>query len=147
MMVFQAIYGESAVFSIAILTCAMLFNGAVTAGYLANGLDIAPNYSGTIFGMANTLSSIGGFLSTYMVAALTHKSQTFDQWRWVFWILVGIYLFAGLVYLVFGTGELQHWNQVKSDEENGPEAVPLSKIKENENENNTNNTNNTNNVS
>lgn len=113
----------------------MLFNGAVTAGYLANALDIAPNFSGTIFGMANTLSSIGGFVSTYMVAAITNKDQSFEAWRWVFWILVGIYLFGGITYIIFGTGELQPWNSVKITEEEGPEAVPLSekdeKVKQN----------------
>lgn len=137
MMSFQAIWGDSAAFSITILTSAMLFNGAVTAGYLANGLDIAPNFSGTIFGMANTLSSAGGFISTYMVAALTNENQTFQQWRWVFWILVGIYLFAGVVYLIFGTGELQPWNQEASTTiEEGPENVPLKNIEKPTEENN-----------
>lgn len=138
-MVLQAILGNSTVFSIVILTSAMLFNGAVTAGYLANGLDIAPNFSGTIFGMANTLSSIGGFLSTYMVAALTNEAQTFEQWRWVFWILVGIYLFGGAAYLLLGSGELQPWNQVAKTEEDGPEGVPLKKMNDTENKENENN--------
>lgn len=135
-MVFQAILGNNAAFSIGILTAAMLFNGAVTAGYLSNGLDIAPNFSGTIFGMANTLSSIGGFLSTYMVATLTNESQTFEQWKWVFWILVGIYLFAGVVYLLFGTGELQSWNQVPESIEEGPENVPLKNVEKSTEDNN-----------
>lgn len=134
MMVLQALFGHSAALSITILTGAMLFNGAVTAGYLANGLDIAPNFSGTIFGMANTLSSIGGFVSTYMVAALTHKEQTFEQWRWVFWILVIIYLIGGGTYLLFGTGVMQPWNQVKKEDQT-QEEIPLSdKPKENDTE-------------
>lgn len=137
MMTLQALFGESAALSITILTSAMLFNGAVTGGYLANGLDIAPNFSGTIFGMANTLSSIGGFVSTYMVAALTNKEQTFEQWKWVFWILVIIYLIGGVNYILLGTGELQSWNQVKEVDEEVPEAVPLSKIDDEVKENDT----------
>jgi MFS transporter, ACS family, solute carrier family 17 (sodium-dependent inorganic phosphate cotransporter), other len=49
MMLLQAFYGEERVWSIAIFTTALTINGAVTAGYLGNGLDIAPNFSGKLF--------------------------------------------------------------------------------------------------
>lgn len=71
LMIAQIFYGMDRTFAVVIFTLQLLFNGAVTAGYLGNGLDIAPNFSGTIFGMANTLSSLGGFLSAYMVGTLT----------------------------------------------------------------------------
>ncbi|RZF37771.1 hypothetical protein LSTR_LSTR015555 [Laodelphax striatellus] len=71
LMIVQVFFVCSRVGSVAILTIALTINGAVTAGYLGNGLDIAPNFSGTIFGLANTLSSFGGYLSTFMVGKLT----------------------------------------------------------------------------
>lgn len=71
LMIAQIFFGMDRTFAVIIFTLQLLFNGAVTAGYLGNGLDIAPNFSGTIFGMANTLSSLGGFLSAYMVGTLT----------------------------------------------------------------------------
>lgn len=134
LMIFQAIYGKDRTLSVAIFTCSLFFNGAVTAGYLANALDIAPNFSGTIFGMANTLSSIGGWLSTKMVAALTHEHDTFEQWRYVFWILVAVYSVGALMFTVFGTGKLQKWNSVSTDEleENSKELQPLKSEKEKE---------------
>lgn len=46
MMILQAYLGENAVWSVVIFTIALLLNGAVTGGYLGNGLDIAPNFSG-----------------------------------------------------------------------------------------------------
>lgn len=70
----QVFLGMDAAWSVAIFTLALFAHGAVTAGYLGNGLDIAPNFSGTIFGMANSLSSFGGFLSTWMVGALTFEN-------------------------------------------------------------------------
>lgn len=45
-MIAQAYLGGDRVWSIAIFTSALTINGAVTAGYLGNGLDIAPNFSG-----------------------------------------------------------------------------------------------------
>uniref|UniRef100_A0A1B6JRD3 Major facilitator superfamily (MFS) profile domain-containing protein n=1 Tax=Homalodisca liturata TaxID=320908 RepID=A0A1B6JRD3_9HEMI len=110
LMIAQVFFGCNRVSSIAIFTIALTINGAVTAGYLGNGLDIAPNFSGTIFGMANTLSSFGGFFSAFMVGQLTYQNQTYGQWIIVFWILACTYVCGGLVFLIFGSGELQPWN-------------------------------------
>ncbi|XP_013166901.1 PREDICTED: sialin [Papilio xuthus] len=110
MMIVQAFLGHDRVWSIAIFTLALTINGAVTAGYLGNGLDIAPNFSGTIFGMANTLSSFGGWLSTFMVGELTHENNTYEQWQIVFYILAGTYLLGALCFVTLGSGDLQPWN-------------------------------------
>lgn len=113
LMIIQAIWGMNAVLSVSVFTISLFFNGAVTAGYLANGLDIAPNFSGSIFGLANTFSSFGGWLSTKIVAVLTAEKHDFDSWKYVFWILVGTYTFGSLFYLLFGTGKLQKWNNLE----------------------------------
>ncbi|XP_055387267.1 sialin [Condylostylus longicornis] len=110
LMILQAFYGKTAVWSITIFTLTLFTHGAVTAGYLGNGLDIAPNFSGTIFGLANTLSSFGGFLSTWMVGALTYEDKTYLAWQKVFSILAATYIGGAVIYLIFGTGELQSWN-------------------------------------
>ncbi|KAJ8946330.1 hypothetical protein NQ318_004220 [Aromia moschata] len=126
LMVVQAVWGISAPLSVSVFTASLFFNGAVTAGYLANGLDIAPNFSGTIFGMANTLSSFGGWLSTKIVAILTKENSTFETWRYIFWILVFTYAFGAVFYLVFGTGKLQKFNSVQGgDARDGKELQPL----------------------
>ncbi|XP_034952204.1 uncharacterized protein [Chelonus insularis] len=103
-------FGYDPTASVVIFTIALTLNGAVTAGYLGNGLDIAPNFSGTIFGLANTLSSIAGYLSSLMVGSLTYNNQTYGQWQVIFWILATIYIIGASMYIVFGTGELQKWN-------------------------------------
>ncbi|XP_026826016.1 putative inorganic phosphate cotransporter isoform X2 [Ooceraea biroi] len=110
LMVVQAYYGCDRVASVTIFTIALTINGAVTAGYLGNGLDIAPNFSGTIFGIANTFSSMGGFLSSFMVGTITYKNQTYTQWTIIFWILAVTYFIGALTFAIFGTGELQKWN-------------------------------------
>ncbi|XP_072944504.1 sialin isoform X2 [Epargyreus clarus] len=109
LMIVQAYHGHDRVWSIAIFTLALTINGAVTAGYLGNGLDIAPKFSGTIFGMANTLSSFGGWLSTYMVGELTKHQNTYEQWQIVFYILAATYLLGALCFVSLGAGELQPW--------------------------------------
>lgn len=137
LMVIQVYYGCDRTASVAIFTVGLTINGAVTAGYLGNGLDIAPNFSGTIFGIANTLSSIGGFLSSFMVGTITYKNQTYTQWTIIFWTLAATYFTGAVTFALFGTGELQKWNNPSDNEtkkngatvEDGVESVPLkSKI-------------------
>lgn len=115
LMILQVYFGEDRVWSVLIITFTLTLNGAVTGGYLGNALDIAPNFSGTIFGMANTLSSLGGFLSSYIVGKLTNNNQTFEQWRIVFWIMVATYMCGALVFLIFGTTKTQSWNSSKQE--------------------------------
>ncbi|KAG5896957.1 hypothetical protein JTB14_024804 [Gonioctena quinquepunctata] len=128
----QAIWGFNAALSVTVFTGALFFNGAVTAGYLSNALDIAPNFSGTIFGLANTLSSLGGWVSTKIVAIVTETHSTFDTWKYIFWMLVGTYVFGAVFYLVFGTGKIQKFNSVQNVDEK--ELKPLKSKAETEKE-------------
>lgn len=125
MMAIQAIWGKTAALSVTVFTCALFFNGAVTAGYLSNVLDIAPNFSGTIFGMANTLSSISGWVSTKIVALITETESSFYTWRYIFWILVGTYGLGAIFFLVFGTGKLQKFNSIPCNSIHDKEMQPL----------------------
>ncbi|KAL0870930.1 hypothetical protein ABMA27_004758 [Loxostege sticticalis] len=130
MMFALVFHGSDRVWSIAIFTMALTINGAVTAGYLGNGLDIAPNFSGTIFGMANTLSSFGGWLSTFMVGELTKENNTLEQWKIVFYILSGTYVLGALCFVCFGSGELQPWNARQAlPQQEKQEEQPLNEEK------------------
>uniref|UniRef100_A0A0K8TRD0 Putative permease of the major facilitator superfamily protein n=1 Tax=Tabanus bromius TaxID=304241 RepID=A0A0K8TRD0_TABBR len=130
-MTIQIFKGDLRVWSVTLLTLTLTLNGAVTGGYLSNGLDIAPNFSGTIFGMSNTLSSIGGYLATQMVGFLTYQNQTFSAWQILFIILAVLYVLGAIVFTIFGSGDLQPWNN--PPEKNDPrtnqiemeEGVPL----------------------
>ncbi|EDW87691.1 sialin [Drosophila yakuba] len=133
LMIVQVFLGYDATWSVTIFSLALFAHGAVTAGYLGNGLDIAPNFGGTIFGLANTLSSFGGFLSTWMVGALTYKDNSFHSWQIVFWILAATYISGAVVFAILGSGELQPWNnppeRVKISDINQEEGVPLKNEK------------------
>ncbi|XP_050428805.1 sialin-like isoform X2 [Adelges cooleyi] len=115
LMIVQVYFGDDQIWSVIVFTAAMTINGVITGGYLGNGLDIAPNFSGTIFGIANTMSSFGGSLSSYIVGKLTNNNQTFEQWRIVFWILAVTYTVGALVFLIFGTAKTQSWNSTENN--------------------------------
>ena len=52
-MIGQMFLGCDQVASVTFFTVALTMNGAVCGGYLGNGLDIAPNFSGIVASLLN----------------------------------------------------------------------------------------------
>ncbi|XP_042874622.1 putative inorganic phosphate cotransporter [Penaeus japonicus] len=114
---------------VTLISLALFFNGAVTASIIVNHTDIAPNFSGTLFGFANTLCSVGSFIVPVMVGYMTDGQQTLAQWQKVFWVFIPIYIVTEIFYLVFSSGDVQPWNYGEADERKGDaEASELDKL-------------------
>ena len=57
--------------AVALLTVAVTVTGCVTSGYGVNHMDIAPQYAGTLMGLANGIASMSGFIAPYVASVLT----------------------------------------------------------------------------
>ncbi|XP_050311164.1 putative inorganic phosphate cotransporter isoform X3 [Anthonomus grandis grandis] len=90
-------------------TVAMGFMGAYYCGMKVNALDLSPNFAGTLMAIINGIGAFSGIITPYLAGALT-EDHTLVQWRLVFWITFGVFAVTNLVYLVFGTGDEQPWN-------------------------------------
>jgi len=78
------------------------------SGYGVNPQDIAPKFSGEIFGITTTSATISGIISPVVVGALT-AGGTREEWQKVFFISSGMFLFSGIFFFIFAKGELQPW--------------------------------------
>lgn len=56
---------------VALFVLGMGFMGTFYSGFKANSLDLAPNYAGTIMGIANGLGGLTGVAGPYVVGLLT----------------------------------------------------------------------------
>ncbi|KAJ8952109.1 hypothetical protein NQ314_007602 [Rhamnusium bicolor] len=65
-------------------------------GQFVNHLDVAPQFASILLGFSNTFATLPGIYSA-------------DDWRVVFYISSGIYLFGAVIYGLFASGELQSW--------------------------------------
>lgn len=123
--------------------------GASASGSLANIVDLSPNHagsktpkrkkisfklsypikifltfrSGTVLGIIKTLTIIPGVISPLLVTRITSdftKDKT-SQWKNVFIFVSVIYIVCSAIFLAFGSGEVQPWNEekIKSKEEDG----------------------------
>lgn len=117
MCIATAYSGCSGTLTVVFLCLNNFANGAVVNSVLSNYMDIAPNFAGTIFGIANTACAIMMFLAPVCVAAIIQGQQTMAQWRKVFWIAVPMYLVPELFYLFFSSVSVQRWNSAEEEEE------------------------------
>lgn len=63
--------GCSTALSVSLITMSMGFNGAATLTNLQNHQDLAPNYAGTLYGIANCVGSTAGFFTPMITAYFT----------------------------------------------------------------------------
>ena len=92
------------------LTMAVGLGGFTWSGFPVNHLDIAPRYAGVLFGISNCVATLPGILSPLLVGFLT-PGETQTEWRVVFLMSAGIYVFGMLFYAVCGSGEKQSWSE------------------------------------
>lgn len=74
-----------------------------------NGLDLSPNYSGTLMAMVNGIGALSGIVTPYIVGTIASE-QTLIQWRTVFWIVLGVFIVTNVIFVIFASGEVQYWN-------------------------------------
>ncbi|XP_068993867.1 uncharacterized transporter slc-17.2-like [Neodiprion pinetum] len=113
------------------------FMGPYYPAMLINPMDLSPNYSGTVLAMTMTVSALTGIAAPYLVGILT-PNQTLSEWRIVFWICFGFFLECALVFVIWGDGKAQYWND--PDFRFGLEKQPVTKVQKVENDTNSDRT-------
>ncbi|KAH7639661.1 sialin-like protein 6 [Dermatophagoides farinae] len=99
---------------IAMLIMAMMLYGFFSAGEWTIISEYAPNFAGTVFGMANILAFAMGVVAPYIVGVLLDDKNSGgdrQQWNKVFYISVIIYVIGGLTFLIFATDQQQSWDR------------------------------------
>ncbi|KAJ8929837.1 hypothetical protein NQ314_017440 [Rhamnusium bicolor] len=88
--------------AIILLVVAVGVNSAVFCGFNVNHMDISPNFAGTLMGITNGTSNIFG-----IVAPLVKDP---NEWKIIFYLTASIYVVASFIFIMFGSGEVQPWN-------------------------------------
>ncbi|KAL6261910.1 hypothetical protein P5V15_006993 [Pogonomyrmex californicus] len=94
---------------VAMFTIGMALMGTFYPGMKVNGLDLSPNYSGTLMALVNGIGAFTGIITPYIVGELAPE-QTLTQWRTVFWIVLGVFIGTNIIFVIFASGEVQYWN-------------------------------------
>ncbi|XP_062551404.1 sialin-like [Armigeres subalbatus] len=91
--------------------------GGFYPGIKVNVNDLSPNYAGFLMAIVNGIGAITGIIVPYTVGLMT-PNQTLDEWRFVFWIAFWVLNVTNVIFIVFGSGKIQPWNDPSSESAN-----------------------------
>lgn len=80
-----------------VIVMAVALLGSSIRSIVINTLDLSPNYSEVLMGLANSIVALPGIISPYLVGIIT-THQTLTEWRLVFWINLGVCEFTNIVF-------------------------------------------------
>ncbi|XP_065355487.1 putative inorganic phosphate cotransporter [Calliphora vicina] len=84
--------------------------GFYYAGVRLTPNDLSPNYAGTLMAITNGFGAFAGIIAPYSVGLMT-PNTTIQEWRLVFWVGGFILCTSAVFYCIWGTGEIQSWNE------------------------------------
>ncbi|XP_050301269.1 sialin-like isoform X2 [Anthonomus grandis grandis] len=112
----QTFVGCHASWVITLITLSLAFNGASTITNLSNSQDLAPNFAGSIYGIINCIGSTSGFISPIIVGHLTADNNGLNEWHTIFYIGAAVYIGCGIIFIIFGSAEIQPWNFTEEEQ-------------------------------
>lgn len=101
--------------AVALLVIAVGFNSGVFCGFNVNHVDISPNHAGILMGITNGISNIFGIVAPLLVQFLVTNEEDPNQWKIIFFMTAGVYVGTDIFYIIFGSGEVQEWNEDPED--------------------------------
>ncbi|KAK3907686.1 Putative inorganic phosphate cotransporter [Frankliniella fusca] len=91
-----------------VVACGLI--AATFSGSLINFVDIAPNFGGIVFGIANTVGSFVSAFAPYAEGVFVDREDPMPGWSNVFYSSAAAYLVLNSVWMVCGTAKVQPWN-------------------------------------
>jgi len=76
---------------------------------VTNQLDLAPLHAGKIMGLTYFVANFAQIAAPHVVGALTYHRSTRFEWQIIFFLAAGIYAIGAIVFVIFGSGNLQSW--------------------------------------
>ncbi|VVC25038.1 Major facilitator superfamily,Major facilitator superfamily domain [Cinara cedri] len=101
--------GCNKMMAILCFTVSMALWGFCVSSICINPLDLSPNYASTLIALANSIGCLSGMASPYITGLLV-PNRTLLEWRLVFWTMLIIMTSTSVIYVLFGSGEVQTWN-------------------------------------
>jgi len=100
---------------IAVMIISFSFNGGCVSGYIQNILTLAPNRSGTLYGVTNGFGNLTGFLVPEIKRRIVLDEKSIEQWRWLFIMASSLYGLTTLFFVVLASNTVQMFNRKSYD--------------------------------
>ncbi|XP_063706651.1 vesicular glutamate transporter 2.2-like isoform X2 [Culicoides brevitarsis] len=102
--------------NVVFLITTVCFSNLVMTGFWINFIDIAPQFSGILFAISNTIATVSGIISPTLTGILI-QNENIEDWKKVFLISAAVCLFGSIFYGITASGVVQPWAKVQSQDE------------------------------
>ncbi|XP_067649835.1 sialin-like [Haliotis asinina] len=102
--------------AVVLLVVGLSFQNFTSVAFRINHLDIAPRYASVLMGITMTCA-FAAALSAPLITAAIVKEHTRQEWQIVFFLVAGLNIVGGLVFVVFAKGEEQEWAKVTAQKD------------------------------
>nr|CAH7751237.1 unnamed protein product [Callosobruchus chinensis] len=114
-----------------VLSCLMMvlhqsFSAAYQGGISMSYLDISPNFCGILMSITNAVSTICDIVVPLLVQVIVTNEADKSQWRIIFLIAAAMYVFATVSFTLLGSGQVQPWDHIKSEQMKIEEEQPVN---------------------
>ncbi|XP_046680590.1 putative inorganic phosphate cotransporter [Homalodisca vitripennis] len=86
---------------------------AIYTGFFSNHLDLAPNFAGLLMGITNCFANFPAIFAPMVAGFIVEDQENRDQWMILFYISAAFFFMGNLVFILFGTTNVQPWNNIK----------------------------------
>uniref|UniRef100_A0A1I8PRN9 Putative inorganic phosphate cotransporter n=2 Tax=Stomoxys calcitrans TaxID=35570 RepID=A0A1I8PRN9_STOCA len=86
------------------------FNSGNMIGSGLNTIDLSPNHAGVLMSLTNASASIWPIVTPLLAGAIVKEESDRTHWQIVFAISAAVFFFGNLFYIIFGTTNLQEWD-------------------------------------
>ncbi|EDW26590.1 GL12902 [Drosophila persimilis] len=98
---------ESLILTIIVFVLGLGLNGAIYSGFKINHLDLSPRFAGLLISITNCAANLIGLTAPMIAGHVIHHGPTIENWRIVFHIAGGVYIFCATFYNLCGSGKPQ----------------------------------------
>ncbi|XP_055838553.1 putative inorganic phosphate cotransporter [Episyrphus balteatus] len=101
---------EQKTLAITLMIVTVGLNSAATIGSGLNTIDLSPNHAGIIMGIVNSAANCVPIITPLLVGFIVVDEHERSEWQIVFIISAVIFFFGNLFYIIFGSTDLQPWD-------------------------------------
>ncbi|XP_011308732.1 putative inorganic phosphate cotransporter [Fopius arisanus] len=105
---------SEATLSVILFVLAGALGVGAMCGFQINHMDLSPRWAGLLVSITNCAAAVVALVAPLVVGQIVTDSRHVDQWRIVFLISGGICFLGNLVFVLFGSGETQWWDEIES---------------------------------
>ncbi|XP_057652243.1 uncharacterized protein LOC130891477 [Diorhabda carinulata] len=118
---------DKPIISVVMLIIAISGDIASACGFAINHIDLSPNFAGVLLGICNTVAEMLSIFGPTAVHLIVTDESDKSQWRIIFLASALSFLVSGILFLFFGSAEVQPWNHVKLNEDVSMELIQQHK--------------------